>query len=127
MEYKTEILDIVNNPAYTYYKLYVNDKCYFDKFYDEVLKNIADSDDMASIVSVMDRLNAKEMLPKSLFNHIKDAKMHDLYEFKKNRLRVYVIKQDPNIYVVMGGYKPNQKQDIANFKKRVKDFFKKER
>lgn len=127
MEYKTEILDIVNNPAYTYYKLYVNDKCYFDKFYNEVLKNIADSDDMASIVSVMDRLNAKQMLPKSLFNHITDAKMHDLYEFKKNRLRVYVIKQDPNIYVVMGGYKPNQKQDIANFKKRVKDFFKKER
>ena len=127
MEYKTEILDIVNNPAYTYYKLYVNDKCYFDKFYNEVLKNIADSDDMASIVSVMDRLNAKQMLPKSLFNHITDAKMHDLYEFKKNRLRVYVIKQDPNIYVVMGGYKPNQKQDIANFKKRVKDFFKKGR
>ena len=119
-EYKTEVLDIVNNPSYTYYKLYVNDRCYFEDFYNEVMEDVKGSNDMASIVSLMENLGA-QLLPAAKFNHIHDAKRSDLFEFKKNKLRVYVIKQEPVIYVVMGGHKNEQKSDIAKLKKRVKD------
>ena len=123
-EYKTEVLDIVKNPSYTYYKLYVNDRCYFEDFYNEVMEDVKGSNDMASIVGLMENLGA-QLLPAAKFNHIHDAKRSDLFEFKKNKLRVYVIKQEPVISVVMGGHKNEQKSDIAKLKKRVKDFPKK--
>lgn len=110
---------------YTYYKLYVNNKCYFDEFYEEVMDRVNEKKDMDAIVSLMDDLGA-QMLPSVKFNYIHDPKRNDLYEFKKNKLRVYVIKQKPCIYVVMGGYKNNQKADIEKFKKRIKDFPKKD-
>ena len=47
---------------YTYYKLYVNDKCYFDEFYEEVMNSVNEKKDMDAIVSLMDDLGA-QMLP----------------------------------------------------------------
>lgn len=120
-EYKTEILKLVNNPNYTYYKLYVDGKCNFDEFYNEVARNVADMKSMTAIIAYMDSLSA-QMLPSTIYNYIHDNGRSDLYEFKKKNLRVYVIDQRPNIYVVMGGYKGSQKRDIANFKEKVKEF-----
>ena len=84
-EYKTEIIDFVNNSMYTYYKLYVNDKCYFDEFYEEVMNSVNEKKDMDAIVALMDDLGA-QMLPSSKFNYIHDPKRNDLYEFKKKKL-----------------------------------------
>lgn len=120
-EYETEIWDVINNPNYTFYKLHVNGKCSFDEFYNEIVNNVANKKSMIAIIAYMDMLSA-QLLPRTIYNHIKDNDRHDLYEFKKNNLRVYVIDQRPDIYVVMGGYKKNQKNDIANFKNKVKDF-----
>lgn len=120
-EYRKEILDIINNPDCTFYKLYVDGKCDFDEFYNNISRNLADRKSMDIIVYYMDSLSAR-LLPSTIYNHIIDNNRIDLYEFKKNNLRVYVIDQRPNIYVVMGGYKNKQKQDIAKFKNRVKDF-----
>lgn len=121
MEYRTERLDLVNNPTYRYYKLYVDDKCQFDDFYNEIVKDVRKAKDLSGIINLMDNLGAI-LLPAAKFNHIKDSQRSDLYEFKKNSLRVYVINQKPEIYVVMGGEKKEQKQDIANFKRKIKDF-----
>lgn len=121
MEYIKERLDLVNNPTYVYYKLYVDGKCQFDEFYNEVIRDVKKSKDMAAIINLMDNLGAM-MLPSTKFNHIQDSQRCDLFEFKKNSLRVYVISRKPEIYVVMGGDKKDQKQDIAKFKKKVKDF-----
>lgn len=123
-EYKTEILELVNNPNYTYYKLYVDGRCNFDEFYSEVARNVADMKNMTAIIAYMDSLSA-HLLPSIIYNYIHDNGRKDLYEFKKKNLRVYVIDQRPNIYVVMGGYKGNQKRDIANLKEKVKEFPKK--
>lgn len=120
-KYKTEILDLVNNPNYTYYKLYVDGKCNFDEFYEEIAHNVADLKNMAAIVRYMDALSA-QLLPSTMYNYIHDKKRTDLYEFKKKNIRVYVIDQRPSIYVVMGGYKSSQKRDIANLKEKVKEF-----
>lgn len=36
-------------------------------------------------------------------------------------MRVYVIKQQPNFYIIIGGYKANQKADIAKIDRLVAD------
>lgn len=56
MEYKKERLDLVNNPTYVYYKLYVDGKCQFDEFYNEVISDVKKSKDMAAIINLMDNL-----------------------------------------------------------------------
>ena len=120
-EFSTKQFDLANNPEYTYYKLYVDGKCAFDDFFEEVERNIADKKSLESIIAYMDSLGAL-MIPRTKFNHIEGCKRKDLFEFKKDRLRVYVINQIPNIYIVMGGYKTTQKKDISKLIHKTKDF-----
>ena len=100
MNYSVEILDLVNNPNCQFYKLLIDDECQFDEFVKQVEKVKADKSSFAGIIALMD----------------------DLYEFKKNNLRVYVILQCPNVYVAMGGYKATQEKDIRKLKKNTLDF-----
>lgn len=123
-DYSTELFDLTNNPHCTFYKLYVNGKCEFDDFLEEIKKNIADKDSMDAIITYMDILSA-QLLPAKKYNHIVGAKRSDLYEFKKNNLRVYVIDQRPEIFIVMGGHKKTQKKDIQRLIRKTKDFPKK--
>lgn len=121
-EYSTELFDLTNNPNYTYYRLFVDGKCEFDDFLQEVNKNVADKKNMNAIIAYMDSLSA-QLLPSIIYNHIESGERHDLYEFKKKNLRVYVIDQRPNIYIVMGGYKSTQKKkDIPRLIRKTKDF-----
>lgn len=121
-EYSTKLFDLTNNPNYTYYRLFVDGKCEFDDFLQEVNKNVADKKNMNAIIAYMDSLSA-QLLPSIIYNHIESGERHDLYEFKKKDLRVYVIDQRPNIYIVMGGYKSTQKKkDIPRLIRKTKDF-----
>lgn len=121
-EYSTKLFDLTNNPNYTYYRLFVDGKCEFDDFLQEVNKNVADKKNMNAIIAYMDSLSA-QLLPSIIYNHIESGERHDLYEFKKKNLRVYVIDQRPNIYIVMGGYKSTQKKkDITRLIRKTKDF-----
>ena len=102
--------------------MFVDGKCEFDDFLQEVNKNVADKKNMNSIIAYMDSLSA-QLLPSIIYNHIESGERHDLYEFKKKNLRVYVIDQRPNIYIVMGGYKSTQKKkDIPRLIRKTKDF-----
>ena len=121
-DYRTELFDLTNNPNYTYYRLFVDGKCEFDDFLQEVNKNVADKKNMNAIIAYMDSLSA-QLLPSTIYNYIESGERHDLYEFKKKNLRVYVIDQRPNIYIVMGGYKSTQKKkDIPRLIRKTKDF-----
>ena len=121
-EYSTKLFDLTNNPNYTYYRLFVDGKCEFDDFLQEVNKNVADKKNMNAIIAYMDSLSA-QLLPSIIYNHIESGERHDLYEFKKKNLRVYVIDQRPNIYIVTGGYKSTQKKkDIPRLIRKTKDF-----
>ena len=121
-EYSTKLFDLTNNPNYTYYRLFVDGKCELDDFLQEVNKNVADKKNMNAIIAYMDSLSA-QLLPSIIYNHIESGERHDLYEFKKKNLRVYVIDQRPNIYIVMGGYKSTQKKkDIPRLIRKTKDF-----
>lgn len=70
----------------------------------------------------MDVITDQNRFPFTKFNHIQDAERHDIFEFKKDRLRVYVIKQKPNFYIVIGGFKGTQNKDIDKLKLMIKDF-----
>lgn len=121
MEYKTEILETINNQSLTFYKLYVDDKCYFDEFVEEISDNERYIKELATIYAYMDFLGT-HLLPKTKFNIIKGCGRSDLFELKTKHLRVYVILVKPSVYVVAGGYKITQNKDIARLKKRIAGF-----
>lgn len=125
MNYSVEILDLVNNPNCQFYKLLIDDECLFDEFVKQVEKVKADKSSFAGIIALMDNYSPYQLMPRTKFRQIEAAnksERHDLYEFKKNNLRVYVILQCPNVYVAMGGYKATQEKDIRKLKKNTLDF-----
>ena len=121
MKYREELFDLIENPQYTYYKLFVDNKCLFDEFVEEISDNIRSMKELNTIYAYMELLGA-QLLPKEKFNSIKDSKRSDLFEFKTKHLRVYVIVQKPYIYIIAGGNKTTQDKDVARMKARIKDF-----
>ncbi len=93
-----------------------------DSLMKEIETNAQLKKDFAAIVRYMEMLSDRILLPKEKFRHIESDERSDLFEFKKGILRIYVIKQKPDVYVVCGGLKTNQKKDIQSFKKKIKDF-----
>lgn len=121
-EYRAEEFSLVRSKQYTYYKLYINGVCQFDEFMDEISKNAKYKEWFGHIVALMEFVSDQNMLRKNKFRQIQDVGRDDVFEFKKGDLRVYVIKQRPDMYIILGGYKNNQKKDIKLLKTRVKDF-----
>ncbi len=124
MEYSTEIFDLVNNPEYNFYKLSIDGKCPIEEFIAEVEKVSKDTKNFQRIIALMDNFSSHILLPKEKFRQIVAQKggRADLYEFKKDDLRIYVILQKPEIYVVRGGWKSTQDKDIAKLKKETQEF-----
>ncbi len=105
-------VDFVNNPLFKFYKVMVKGKSPFDEFVGQLTQK-KDLDNFASIVALMDMFSNRP-LPKTMFNHIigDGRDRNDIYEFKKNNLRVYVMLQKPNVFLLLGGFKTGQKQDV---------------
>lgn len=124
MAYSIQKLDIINNPKCHFYKLFIDGKCQFDEFASEAEANKADSKSLVNIFSRMDSFDPDQKLPKEKFNHIQGGKYDrkDVYEFKKDKLRAYVILIKPNVYVVYGGYKKEQQKDIARIFNAINTF-----
>lgn len=120
--FRTEIFDLVKNEEYEYYKLSIDGICQFDDFLKKTEKDKQEKKNLMYILSYMENLRSDMLFPKTKFRLIVDNKRKDLFEFKKKELRVYVLKQKPNIYIVLGGYKRNQKKDIKELKSKIKEF-----
>lgn len=121
-EYMTVPYEDVHNPQYKFYKLHIDGVCQFDEFLMQLEKNKSDKKLFFYIIQYMDGITDQNRFPKTKFNHIEDNDRSDIFEFKKDHLRVYVIKQKPNMFIVLGGYKNSQKKDIRTLKSKVKDF-----
>lgn len=116
------ICELVNNPEYNFYRLFINGECLFDEFYEEVQHIRDDMKSMVAIINMMDRFSEHFQLPNTKFRHIENMNRSDVFEFKKKTIRVYIILQKPNVYIVMGGYKKEQNKDIRRLKQRLKGF-----
>ena len=127
MVYSIQNFDIVHNQKCHFYKLLIDGKCQFDEFASEAEKIAINKKCLANIYSRMDSFDPDLKLPKEKFNHIEGGKNNrkDVYEFKKNQLRVYVILIKPNVYVVYGAIKKgkkDQQRDIDRLFKAVNAF-----
>lgn len=61
----------------------------------------------------MDRFS-NTLLNHQIVNSIKGGKhdRKDVFEFKKDNIRVYFILKAPDVLIVLGGFKTNQKKSI---------------
>lgn len=118
-EYELAPVENVRNGCFSFYKLIIDGICPYDEFCDEMW-NGPNHGVMAGLISQMDNFG-HTLLPKTKFRKIEDAG-EDIFEFKRKTLRIYVRKKDPDIYIILGGVKANQKKDIAKIKKIVKDY-----
>lgn len=112
--YHFEKLDLVNNECgCQFYRLFFNGRCPFDEFVATIDRsNAQDKKKFYALMSSMDTYSPTNMLPATKFRHIEGVCRQDVYEFKKDALRVYVIMQEPNVFVVLGGFKTKQNKDI---------------
>lgn len=119
----TLLEEVINQNDCIFYKLYIEGKCLFDEFLKEIERDIKTKDALDSIYALMDKYSTVEPLPKQKFNHIICSRK-DVYEFKhkKPAIRVFVIKQDKNVYVIMGSRKNEQTKAIKRIDSRFKDF-----
>lgn len=123
-EYKYNIkpFDIVRNEYYSFFELSINGRFYFSEFVDSLDDKSMDKKNLNGILAYMNVLGPHNLLPKEKFRPIKDSECSNLYEFKKKDIRVYIMLIKPNVYIVLGGYKGNQKLDIKKVINWVKDF-----
>ncbi len=123
-QYTRELFQLVRNEEYEYYKLVIDGKCQFDKFLEQVEKNVIDTKSIKGIFALMDAFSTKLTLPDTKFRHIQAGDVQNIYEFKKKELRVYILKEENEITIILGGYKKEQKNDIDKVRNRVKDYTK---
>lgn len=121
-DFKTERFDLVQNNQYNFYKLYVDGVCQFDTFMSEIESNKRYMDWFGYIIRFMEAISDQFILKEHQFRHIESNDRNDIFEFKKELLRVYIVKQKPNIYIIFGGFKANQSNDIKKVKKLVNEF-----
>ena len=105
-----------------FFKLFKGGRCLFDDFVNGIKENDIERKSLASIFSIMDFMAENDcMIPANKFNSIKKGSKIIGYEFKKDALRVYCLKKEPNVYVILGGYKKNQKKDIEKFHRLINE------
>ena len=120
MEYKTIETEIVRNKNNVqFYELELDGKRLFSEFH-ENLTDANDKKKFIAVIALMDNFSFNQKLPDKLFKQIKSIGRKDVYEFKKADLRVYVIMQKPNMFIILGGYKTNQQKDIEKIDRYTK-------
>jgi hypothetical protein len=113
-----EKLEEVKDGKLIFYKIRIDGVCLYDEFCRELENDKTSTKSMNKIRTYMNILAESDcLLPSTKFNSIKPNNKVIGYEFKSDTLRVYVIKKKPNVFIVLGGYKKNQKKDIEKFAK----------
>ncbi len=122
MNYTVKEIDIVRNTnGITFYKMLFDGKCLFDDFVETTNSVRTDKEHFASMVAWLDCYSPYQFMPRTRINHIENVGRSDVIEFKKDNLRIYAIVQRPNVFVILGGYKSNQKNDIRHIKKLMRE------
>lgn len=123
-EFLQEIFeDVRNGNGFQFFRLKIDGECQFDEFYAKIMANpkAPDYKSMIKVIALMDFFGY-QLLPKTKFMKIEDLNRSDVFEFKANNIRVYVVLRKPNVYIVMGGYKNEQKKDINVLGRKIKEF-----
>jgi putative component of toxin-antitoxin plasmid stabilization module len=120
MEYRTLETEIIHNiHNVQFYELELDGKRLFSEFHENLI-DANDKKKFIAVIALMDNFSFNQKLPDKLFKQIKSIGRKDVYEFKKANLRVYVIMQKPNMFIILGGYKTNQQKDIEKIDRYTK-------
>lgn len=120
--YSVEELDIVHNTCgCKFYQLSFDGYCLFSEFVETINRSAPqDKKKFNSIITMMDNYSPHKLLPATKFGHIKGVCRQDVYEFKKDALRVYAIIQEPDVFIILGGFKTKQPSDIKRLNQYIK-------
>lgn len=114
----------IHNPKYTFYKLVFDGKCQFDKFCEEVKVVAKDNKSFAKMVARMEAYDRAQLLPRTKFNSIHGTGCENVFEFKEDILRVYVVIEYclQEVYIALGGKKAEQEKSIKKLSDLLSDF-----
>lgn len=121
-EYEEIPCELIGNKEYKFYELIINGKNLFHEFRENIKPGSREEKSFRGVIALMEIISPRVMLPKNKFRHITGCSRKDIFEFKKENIRVYVIKQEPNLYIIFAGYKNNQDLDIKNINTLTKGF-----
>lgn len=122
--YEKELYDVIRNMhGCVYYKLIIDGKSHYDEFVKE-LKNLPnESRSLKKVLTLMERYSPNILLPKERFRKIEGIKRSDVFEFKDRPcVRIYVVIQKENIYIVDGSLKKEQDATISRVARLLKGF-----
>lgn len=94
--------------------------CHFDDFENEVNNNPIYQSSYAGIIAIMENLSKHRLTLKTKFRYLGDKKHKGIYEFKKDKIRVYVYMPTDNVFIILGGFKNNQPKDIKKLQRLIK-------
>lgn len=112
-KYEEKIFEPINNKTYEFREVSVNGRFLFQEFIDNLKDTPKDMKKIMQIYAYMNEFSPSTLLPKTKFRQIKGVKRDDVYEFKKDDIRIYVIKKYPSIFVILGAYKGTQDKNIS--------------
>lgn len=116
-KYEEKIFEPINNKTYEFREVSVNGRFLFQEFIDNLKDTPKDMEKIMQIYAYMNEFSPSTLLPKTKFRQIKGVKRDDVYEFKKDDIRIYVIKKYPSIFVILGAYKGTQDKNISRINK----------
>ncbi len=123
---KLNLID-VKREKIPFFKLVINNRCPYDKFYKEILNsNLSSQNIQISTRLVAIAEGNQHILPPQKFRQLKRDKNDNLidYEIKTKNLRLYFFKDENSRIIVLGGMKGNQDKDLKKFRKIKKEYFK---
>ncbi|MBD5424664.1 MAG: hypothetical protein HDR45_00520 [Bacteroides sp.] len=111
-EYSKKPTDGIRNKQYSFYTIYVDGKSPFEDFCAS-LKQTRDISNLKKLYAIMDRFG-DNLVGSTMVNHIHGAKYDrdDVYEFKKDNMRIYFALMKPNVMLLLGGFKGKQEKSI---------------
>jgi len=116
-KYEEKIFEPINNKTYEFREVSVNGRFLFQEFIDNLKDTPKDMKKIMQIYAYMNEFSPSTLLPKTKFRQIKGVKRDDVYEFKKDDIRIYVIKRYPSIFIILGAYKGTQDKSINRIDK----------
>lgn len=116
-KYEEKIFEPINNKTYEFREVSVNGRFLFQEFIDNLKDAPKDMKKIMQIYAYMNEFSPSTLLPKTKFRQIKGVKRDDVYEFKKDDIRIYVIKRFPSIFIILGAYKGTQDKSINRIDK----------
>lgn len=119
-DFKKVKCDLIHNKGgFTFYKFHHGKSCQFDEFVKETSKNPQHRAELAKLIRWMEAYGTTEGFPPKYYKHIKGLGREDVYEYRDKQIRIYVKVVSPDVIIILGGYKKNQKLDIEKLRHKL--------